>query len=67
MHDAADGDERRKEALRRLLATNNLPFPDGIYRRENGETVCLWHEPRVALVIADDEPGAATVSPQAIR
>jgi hypothetical protein len=44
-----------KEALRKFFARSELPFPDEIYPRENGEIVCLWYEPKVAMVVSEDE------------
>jgi hypothetical protein len=67
MPDALDPNERRRDGLQRLLASHGVPTPDEIYPRDDGELVCIWHEPRVALVIAEDEAGAAAVSPQATR
>jgi hypothetical protein len=61
MPDALDPHERRRAGLQRLLASHGVPCPDEIYPRDDGEVVCIWHEPRVALVIADDEPGVAAL------
>jgi hypothetical protein len=59
--------EARGDGLQRLLASHGVPCPDEIYPRDDGELVCIWHEPRVALVIADHGPGVAAVSSQATR
>ena len=37
-------DQEKKEALRRLLTDGDLPFPDEILQREDGEVVVLWHD-----------------------
>jgi hypothetical protein len=52
--EALDPHEHRSEGLRRLLAMHDLPTPDEMFARDSGEVVCLWHEPRLALAIADD-------------
>lgn len=41
--------------MRRLLREADLPSPDEIHDHEDGGIVCLWHEPKVAIVI-DLEP-----------
>jgi hypothetical protein len=40
-----------ERAMRRLLAENDLPEPDEIRDHEDGGIVCLWHGPRVAVVV----------------
>lgn len=50
-----DGAER---AMRRLLREHDLPEPDEIFDHEDGGIVCLWHEPKVAIVV-DVEPRPA--------
>ena len=44
--------------MRRLLQEHDLPEPDEILDHEDGGIVCLWHEPKVAIVV-DLEPRAA--------
>jgi hypothetical protein len=44
-----------ERAMRRLLAENDLPEPDEIRDHEDGGIVCLWHGPKVAVVV-DLEP-----------
>jgi hypothetical protein len=44
--------------MRQLLADHDLPEPDEILDHEDGGIVCLWHEPKVAVVV-DLEPSAA--------
>jgi hypothetical protein len=43
-----------KQLLRRLLDDNDLPQPDEILPHEDG-ILCLWHEPKVAVVIEFEE------------
>ena len=38
-------------AMRRLLRENSLPEPDEVLPHEDGGILCLWHEPKVAVVI----------------
>ncbi|MEA2365336.1 MAG: hypothetical protein QOE69_2009 [Thermoleophilaceae bacterium] len=55
---ASDGGRTREgaeRAMRRLLAENDLPEPDEIRDHEDGGIVCLWHGPKVAVVV-DLEP-----------
>ena len=55
------GDEDRdaaERAMRRLLQEHDLPEPDDILDHEDGGIVCLWHEPKVAIVV-ELEPRAA--------
>ena len=44
--------------MRRLLREHDLPEPDEILDHEDGGIVCLWHEPKLAIVV-DLEPRAA--------
>jgi hypothetical protein len=48
--------EGAERVMRRLLAENDLPEPDEIRDHEDGGIVCLWHGPKVAVVV-DLEPG----------
>jgi hypothetical protein len=50
--------EQAERAMRQLLADHDLPEPDEILDHDDGGIVCLWHEPKVAVVV-DLEPGAA--------
>jgi hypothetical protein len=47
-----------EHAMRRLLRDHDLPEPDEILDHEDGGIVCLWHGPKVAVVV-DLEPWAA--------
>ena len=47
--------EQAERAMRQLLADHDLPEPDEILDHEDGGIVCLWHEPKVAVVV-DLEP-----------
>jgi hypothetical protein len=40
--------------MRRLLKEASLPQPDEVLPHEDGGIVCLWNEPKVAVVI---DPG----------
>jgi hypothetical protein len=51
-----DRDEAER-AMRRLLREHDLPEPDDILDHEDG-IVCLWHEPKVAIIV-ELEPRAA--------
>ncbi len=42
-------------AMRRLLSENSLPQPDEVLPHEDGGIRCLWHEPKVAVIIDLDE------------
>ena len=53
----ADRDEAER-AMRTLLREHDLPEPDEILDHEDGGIVCLWHGPKVAIVV-DLEPRAA--------
>ena len=53
-----DGRDAAERAMRRLLQEHDLPEPDEILDHEDGGIVCLWHEPKVAIVV-DLEPRAA--------
>jgi hypothetical protein len=50
--------EQAERAMRQLLADHDLPEPDEILDHEDGGIVCLWHEPKVAVVV-DLDPRAA--------
>jgi hypothetical protein len=50
--------EHAERAMCQLLADYDLPEPDEILDHEDGGIVCLWHEPKVAVVV-DLEPRAA--------
>jgi hypothetical protein len=50
--------EAAERAMRRLLREHDLPEPDEILDHEDGGIVCLWHEPKVAIVV-DLEPRPA--------
>jgi hypothetical protein len=52
------GREEAERAMRSLLRAHDLPEPDEILDHEDGGIVCLWHEPKVALVV-DVEQRAA--------
>ena len=52
------GRDEAERAMRRLLRDHDLPEPDEILDHEEGGIVCLWHGPRVAIVV-DLEPRAA--------
>ena len=47
--------EQAERAMRQLLADHDLPEPDEILDHEDGGILCLWHEPKVAVVV-DLEP-----------
>ncbi len=53
-----EGRDAAERAMRRLLQEHDLPEPDEILDHEDGGIVCLWHEPKVAIVV-DLEPRAA--------
>jgi hypothetical protein len=44
-----------EQAMLRLLRANELPEPDEIRDHEDGGIVCLWHGPKVAVIV-DLEP-----------
>jgi len=50
--------DEAKRAMRLLLREHELPEPDEILDHEDGGIVCLWHGPKVAIVV-DLEPRAA--------
>jgi hypothetical protein len=52
------GREDAERAMRRLLREHDLPEPDEVLDHADGGIVCLWHEPKVAIVV-DVEPRAA--------
>jgi hypothetical protein len=52
------GRDEAERAMRRLLREHDLPEPDEILDHEEGGIVCLWHEPKVAIVV-DMEPRPA--------
>jgi hypothetical protein len=41
-------------AMRRLLREHDLPQPDEIEPHEDGGILCLWYEPKLAVII---DPG----------
>jgi hypothetical protein len=51
----APGRDDAEQAMRRLLRENELPEPDEIRDHEDGGIVCLWHGPKVAVIV-DLEP-----------
>jgi hypothetical protein len=52
------GRDEAERAMRRLLRDHDLPEPDEILDHDEGGIVCLWHGPKVAIVV-DLEPRAA--------
>jgi hypothetical protein len=50
--------DEAERAMRRLLREHELPEPDEILDHEDGGIVCLWHGPKVAIVV-DLEPRTA--------
>jgi hypothetical protein len=40
-----------ERGMRCLLREHELPEPDEILDHEDGGIVCLWHEPKVAIVV----------------
>jgi hypothetical protein len=52
------GRDEAERAMRHLLREHELPEPDEILDHEDGGIVCLWHEPKLAIVV-DLEPRAA--------
>jgi hypothetical protein len=52
------GRDEVERAMRQLLRDHGLPEPDEILDHEDGGIVCLWHEPKVAVIV-DPEPRAA--------
>jgi hypothetical protein len=54
----AAGRAEAERAMRRLLRDHDLPEPDEVLDHDDGGIVCLWHEPKVALVV-DLEPRPA--------
>jgi uncharacterized protein YfaA (DUF2138 family) len=46
----AERDEAERE-MRRLLREHDLPEPDEILDHDDGGIVCLWHGPKVAIVV----------------
>jgi hypothetical protein len=50
--------DETERAMRRLLREHELPEPDEILDHEGGGIVCLWHGPKVAIVV-DPEPRVA--------
>ena len=53
------GRDEAERAMRRLLREHDLPEPDEILDHEDGGIVCLWHGPKVAIVVGP-EPSPAT-------
>jgi hypothetical protein len=45
------GRAEAESAMRRLLRDHDLPEPDEVLDHEDGGIVCLWHEPKVAIVV----------------
>jgi hypothetical protein len=41
--------------MRRLLTEASLPQPDEVHPHEDGGIVCLWYEPKLAVIIDPDE------------
>jgi hypothetical protein len=54
----AAGRAEAERAMRRLLRDHDLPEPDEVLDHDDGGIVCLWHEPKVAIVV-DLEPRPA--------
>jgi hypothetical protein len=50
--------DEAERAMRRLLREHDVPEPDEVLDHEEGGIVCLWHEPKVAIVV-DLEPRPA--------
>jgi hypothetical protein len=50
--------DEAERAMRRLLREHELPEPDEILDHDDGGIVCLWHGPKVAIIV-DPEPRAA--------
>jgi uncharacterized protein YfaA (DUF2138 family) len=48
--DEADREEAER-AMRRLLREHDLPEPDEILDHDDGGIVCLWHGPKLAIVV----------------
>jgi hypothetical protein len=51
------GRDEAERAMRRLLREHDLPEPDEILDHEDG-IVCLWHEPKVAIVVELEQRAA---------
>lgn len=49
---------KMKDLMLQLLKANELPEPDEIVDGYDGSIVCLWHGPRVAVVV-DPSPNLA--------
>jgi hypothetical protein len=49
--------EQVEERIREICRMGDLPYPDRVVDRiaEDGEVVCLWEEPKVAITIDVDE------------
>jgi hypothetical protein len=43
--------DEAERAMRTLLREHELPEPDEILDHEDGGIVCLWHGPKVAIVV----------------
>lgn len=43
--------ENAEHLMRHLLRENDLPQPDEVLPHMDGGILCLWHEPKVAVVI----------------
>jgi hypothetical protein len=52
------GRDEAERAMRRLLREHDLPEPDEILDHEEGGIVCLWHEPKVAIVVELEQRAA---------
>jgi hypothetical protein len=56
-----------ERAMLRLLRDNDLPEPDDILDHEDGGIVCLWHEPKVAIVVdVSDAPTSPSDAPTSL-
>jgi hypothetical protein len=43
--------DEAERAMRRLLREHDLPEPDEILDHDDGGIVCLWHGPKLAIVV----------------
>jgi hypothetical protein len=55
--DTTDLEPSAEERIREICRMGDLPYPDRVVDRiaENGEVVCLWEEPKVAITIDVDD------------
>ncbi len=53
------GRDEAEATMRRLLTENSLPQPDEVLPHEDGGILCLWHEPKVVVII---DPGEGVAS-----